>query len=265
MYTVDARNTQLLLRYSDVFSDPKPDLIERIKLLNMHKAISVICELIQVRNAKCNPVRGYGVEVIIPFEAVLKKDYCGIEPKSPADFFENSNLRKDVHIISLQMLLLLLKKILAYGDYRSLADTEYTITDDDYKEIIKLQLFVAEEIALHDESDSLDIDHFLYSTYHLNYQRNVANIFLRMYYMMECISTDLSNFDDDVQKEYRDYYGDFQKSMDLHLRITAAFSLENSNSIIVKRIIWANPACGEMFHQYINLQIMGKSRKLWIC
>lgn len=211
MYTVDARNAQILLRYSDVFSDSKPDLIERIRLLNMHKAISIISELIQVRNAECDPVRICGLEFIFPFEATLKRDYCGIEPKSLTDLLENSNLRNDVHIISLQMLLLLLKKILAYGDQSSIADAEYTITDDDYKEIIRLQLVVAEDAALHKESDSLDINHFIYSTYHLNYQRNVANIFLRMYYMMECLSKDRNNFDEDVQKEYRDYYGDFQK------------------------------------------------------
>ena len=42
MYFADMRDAQLILGYSDVFSDEKPDLIERIKKLNMHKTISII-------------------------------------------------------------------------------------------------------------------------------------------------------------------------------------------------------------------------------
>ena len=36
----------------------------------------------------------------------------------------------------------------------------------------------------------------------MNYPKNVASEFLRMYYMME-------NFDEDVKGEYRDYYSAF--------------------------------------------------------
>ena len=38
MYSADMRDAQLILGYSDVFSGEKPNLIERIKKLNMHKA-----------------------------------------------------------------------------------------------------------------------------------------------------------------------------------------------------------------------------------
>ena len=37
MYSADMRDAQLILGYSDVFSGEKPNLIDRIKKLNMHK------------------------------------------------------------------------------------------------------------------------------------------------------------------------------------------------------------------------------------
>lgn len=70
-----------------------------------------------------------------------------------------------------------------------------------------LQLLVADEVS-EKHNSNIDTDHFLYATYHLNYQRNVANEFQRMYYMMECLSTNPQLFDD-IKAEYRDYYGEF--------------------------------------------------------
>ena len=43
MYSVDAEDAQLLLGYTDVFSDEMPNLQEEINNINMHKAISIIC------------------------------------------------------------------------------------------------------------------------------------------------------------------------------------------------------------------------------
>ncbi len=208
MYSVDADNAQLVLGYTDVFSDEIPELQEEIKKLNMHKAISIICELIRVRDAMLDPIRILWGEFRIPLETVLKKQMCGIDPKSPEELFSNPLLKKNVHIISVQMLLILLKKFIQYGNYETMSNTEYEITEEDYKEIIRLQLVVAEELN-QKHLQEFDKNHFLYSTYHLNYQRNVAHEFLRMYYMMERISKDINNFDTDVQKEYRDYYSAF--------------------------------------------------------
>ena len=208
MYSVDSNGAQILIGYSDVFSDEMPNLIREIEKLNMHKAISIICELIRVRNAKMNPIVVLGMEFQLPFEVVLKKQMCGINPGSPEEMFSTSLLRKDVHIISPQMLLILLKRIIQYGNYESMRETNYIVTEDDYKKVIQLELIVAEEISgIHEEG--LDINHFLYSTYHLNYERNIAHEFLRMYYMLEKLSRDKNNFDDDVQQEYRDYYSAF--------------------------------------------------------
>lgn len=61
---------------------------------------------------------------------------------------------------------------------------EYDITHDGYQEIIKLQLLVADIVAEKNKKE-FNVEHFIYSNYHLNYQRNVASEFLRMYYMME--------------------------------------------------------------------------------
>lgn len=89
-----------------------------------------------------------------------------------------------VDIKGAQMLLILLKKILIYGNMETLDCDEYDITHDDYQEIIKLQLLVADIVAEKNKKE-FNVEHFIYSNYHLNYQRNVASEFLRMYYMME--------------------------------------------------------------------------------
>lgn len=214
MYTVNSTGAQLILGYDDVFREEKPDLIERISNLNMHKAISIISELIQVRNSYCDPIVIWGREFSFPLQTVLKKTLCGISPNTPEELFSNHLFRKDRHIISLQMMLILLKKIIIYGNYNSLNDVEYDVSDDDYKEIIMLQLIVADEINQKHKNE-IDTDHFLYSTYHLNHQRNVANEFTRMFYMMECLSRDKGNFAEDVQNEYRDYYSAFEQKYGL--------------------------------------------------
>ena len=85
---------------------------------------------------------------------------------------------------------------------------EDDITHDDYQEIIKLQLLVADIVAEKNKKE-FNVEHFIYSNYHLNYQRNVASEFLRMYYMMEKVSRDVEKFDEDVKGEYRDYYSAF--------------------------------------------------------
>lgn len=208
MYSVDMKDAQLILGYSDVSSKEKPNLIEKIKKMNMHKTISIISELIQIRDAKCDPINILGMEVKFPFETILKRDYCGMKPESPKEMMENMMLRKNQHIISLQMLLILLKKVSIYGNYDSLKIKDYEINDEDYREVIMLQLLVADEVS-EKHKRNIDTDHFLYATYHFNYQRNVANEFQRMYYMMECLSINSQIFEDDIKAEYRDYYGDY--------------------------------------------------------
>ena len=85
MYTVDIKGAQTILGYTEVFGEKKPELIDEIKKLNVHKAISIISELIQVRDAKCNPVYICGTEYTFPFDMVLKREFGGMKPSSPKE------------------------------------------------------------------------------------------------------------------------------------------------------------------------------------
>ena len=123
MYSVDAGDAHLLLGYTDVFSDEMPHLQKEINNMNMHKAISIICELIRVRDAMLDPIPILWGEFRIPFETVLKKQMCGIDPKSPKELFANPLMKRNVHIISAQMLLILLKKVIQFGDYESICNS----------------------------------------------------------------------------------------------------------------------------------------------
>jgi hypothetical protein len=58
------------------------------------------------------------------------------------------------------------------------------------------------DIVAERNKKEFNVDHFIYSNYHLNYQRNVASEFLRMYYMMEKVSREVENFDEDVKGEH---------------------------------------------------------------
>ena len=210
MYKVDGRNAQILLGYEDVFHEKAPDLITEIKKLNMHKAISIICELIELRNKETKPVDTQHLsDVIFPIELYLKKAILQIGESSNSDLLSNPAFRKDQHIVSLQMLLLLLKKIMVYGDYQTFSQTDYTVTDEDYATILRLQLIVVDEVC---QSETVEFDkgHFLYSTYHLNNRPSLAGRFLRMYYMLECLDRSADGFSYDVQNEYKNYYEDFK-------------------------------------------------------
>ena len=50
--------------------------LESIKNLNMHKAISIICELLRVRDSHMEPLIIFNHEFKIPLETVLKKEMC---------------------------------------------------------------------------------------------------------------------------------------------------------------------------------------------
>lgn len=141
-------------------------------------------------DAELDPIYTLARELSIPFETILKKRMCGIDPKSPEEMISNPLLNKNNHMISVQILLILFKKIIKYGRYETMNDKGDEVTENDYKKIIQLQLVVAEEVS-QKHLKGFDSNHFLYSAYHLSYQRNLANEFLRMYYMMEKLCRDL--------------------------------------------------------------------------
>lgn len=207
MYTVNDNDKQTILTYSDAFSDrDKPCLRKEIENLNMHKTISIICELIRVRDSKFDQECFWGT-IEIPLEASLKNEFCNLNIQSLEELRNNDIMEKDKHIISLQMLLILLKKVIAYGDYDTLKNNKYKIESEDYRKIVELQLLVAEEVS---EKHNINIDkeHFIYSTYHLNCNRNILNEFQRMYYLMELLNKKTANCASQ-KSEYKDYYNDF--------------------------------------------------------
>lgn len=209
MYTLkDVAN--LLLCYEDVFKDEKPNVIESIKAMNMHKTISIICELISIRNSKISLLEIAGLDINIPFQTKLKFDFCESYPKNVHDFLDSPFSQKNCHIISSQMLLMLLKLTISIGNYDTLNTNDYEITDSDYKQVIQLQLALVSELECR-QNQYIDANHFLYCTYHFNHDSNLQNVIARMYYMLEKIAPDKSNFDKDVQNEYRDYRNDFIK------------------------------------------------------
>lgn len=207
-YNVDATDAQILLGYSDLFPGAAPELIPEIQKLNMHKAISIISELIALRNGKMKPVSVYGNSIQLPYETVLKKKILGIGDTSCKDLGTNPIFRKNQHVISIQMLLMLLKKIIVYGNYETMNQVDYEITDADYAKIIRLQLIVVDEVCKNEEH-SFDRGHFIFSTYHLNHHLPDSGRFLRMYYMLDVLNQNVENFPEDIRGEYRNYYDAF--------------------------------------------------------
>ena len=245
MYKVDATGIQLLLGYSDVFGEPAPNLIEEIGKINMHKTLSIIAELIGIRNVKLNPIRSFYCEISIPFEMAIKKEILGIDERLVNGLPSNPVYRKDWHIISLQMFLIFLKKILIYGDYSTLSKTDYSITKEDYAQIIRLQLVVADKVEEKNKAE-FDEGHFLYSTYQLNNQPSVAGLILRMYYMLGNLCKDKTNFAADVQGEYRDYPAAFLEKYGVSITQYMAFLLwelqpyDSSNNRLNYFSVWRN-------------------------
>ncbi len=143
----DIKSAQTILGYNELFGEEKLNLVEEINKLNVHKAISLISELIQVRDVTCNPVRVGGMEIKLPFDIALKRKFGGIKPSSAEEMLEMKTLHKDKYIVSLQRLFILLKKILIYGNMETIDCDEYDITHDDYQEKIKLQLLVVDIVA----------------------------------------------------------------------------------------------------------------------
>lgn len=205
--------SQVILRYTDVYNSELPDLIEEIHSLNMHKAISIISELIMKKDHK-EEIRVTSKLIMnLTFEMKLKYLYFDIKKDDFNSFINHPIASKNIHLISLQMLLMLLKFIILHGNYDTLDDTGYDISIDDYRKIIELQLIVANLNDTKYQGIKFDAGHFVYSNYHLNYSKNVANMFLRMYYMLEILNRDKTIFSN-IIGEYKDYYNDFKNKYD---------------------------------------------------
>lgn len=210
MYHLNSSDFNILLCYSDFYGNDegKPDIMEVIPRLNMHKAISIICELIAYRS-KTLDVRVFNSLISVPLELGLKINLLEL---SEDEYSTDRRCKKNTHNLSLQMLLNLLKFVIAYGDSSTLNERDYEITLSDYKTIIDLQMVVTESYDHFYENMSEDEKaYFIYANYHINYDRCVANSIIRNYYMFEKLAVSAENFDDDVKKEWRDYPSDFLK------------------------------------------------------
>ena len=207
MYKLNSSDFNILLCYKDFYGsdEGKPDIMEVIPRLNMHKAISIICELIAYRNKKID-FRVFNSLISVPLELGLKIKLLNLNQEQ---LRMDRRCKRHTHILSLQMLLNLLKYVISYGNFSTLNQTDYEITFDDYKTIIDLQMVVTESYD-HFYEDMTDDEkaYFIYANYHINYDRCVANSIIRNYYMFEKLAVSADNFDD-AKNEWRDYPSEF--------------------------------------------------------
>lgn len=202
-----------ILTYSDVFIEPFEFDVE-IKNINPYKALSIISELLAVRNMTFLvnaeiPLIGK-IEVDVPYQMFLKKEFGDIVLSSSTEMFSDYRLMKNRHIIALQPMLILAKHIILCADEGMDTEENFTVSKDDYKTVIKLALKVAEKISERD-SEKFDVSNFLYGTYHINNDHNVANEFARSYYILEKIGKKSEDFPEDIRAEYKDYWTAFKE------------------------------------------------------
>lgn len=198
MYKLDLNNIRMLLIYHDVFDEDLPDLKLELSNMNLNKTISIICELIAMIDDPID-LNIFGKMQKIDFQTCLK-----VMTKLNYDDFMNPNN----FIISLQTLLILLKYAISYCDQKSINDEEYTITTEDYLQIVRLNLVIAEQH--NDLLDNFDENYFIYANLHINKDADVRNEIIRSYYILNEIGRDENCFELDVQKEYKNYYDDFE-------------------------------------------------------
>lgn len=200
MKNINRNNIEQLFTFHDIYPNiPQYDIIGEIKKIDLEVGISVICELIRSLNYKID----IGLtSFCLPYETWLKKEFCGINPHSVDQFMECEELRKDKHIISQQILLLLLKNFFIYG--KCLPTKANKVTAEVYQRIINLCLMITEKCNYFIESPSFDANNFIYCNYHVNRSKNIAAAFVRTYYMLEVLNPQKDLFLD-VEREYKNY------------------------------------------------------------
>ena len=249
MYKPALDECQEIMTYSDFFSGPIPDLQDEIKKIDLAKAISVICELITVRNKIIPreieaPFVGK-VIVDIPYQMVLKSKFCGIKPSSPTELYSDNRLQKNKHVVALQPMLILLKALIKNRNDLEINPTDFDLEDDDYKQVIKMGLLVAESLNQKDETN-FSASNFLYGTYHINVDHNVAAEIVRSYYLLAVLNRDIDRFED-TKKEYRDYWTAFISKYGYSIEeyLFACFRVlqqyYDANTYLSYRSVWFDP------------------------
>lgn len=212
MYKPAIEDCQEIMTYSDLFSGQIPDLQEEIKKIDLEKAISAICELITVRNKviprKIDAPFIGKIDLDIPYQMVLKSKFCGIRSDSPTELFSDNRMQKSKHIIALQPMLILLKALIKNTNNLEMRSTDFDLTDEDYRQVIKMGLLIAEALSQKDEID-FSVSNFLYGTYHINVDHNAAAEIVRSYYLLAELDRNSELLNDDAKREYRDYWTAF--------------------------------------------------------
>lgn len=209
MYQISSENFETLLTYKDFYrcDADASKYYERLYNLNIHKSISIISELIAFRS-KTMDFRIFQSLLSVPLESGLKISLLNL---NVYNYSKDTRMNRHKHIISLQMLLVFLKQLIAYGNHETLDDSNYTITFEDYKEIIDLQLQMIEMYDSFFESmNEKEQAHFIYANYHINYEKCVANSAIRNYYMFNVLALSPDNFENEIKGEWRNYVIDFK-------------------------------------------------------
>ena len=213
-YVLDSKSVRRTPSYAEVFG--KEITSEEIQIfiseLDMYSSISIICELLSLRNKQISRDSHYlwwDFSIKVPFDCALKHLFLqncyenkatitseGLSLLNPYD--------TSTQFITLQSLLISLKLLLAYGNYDSLSEKD-SISSDDYCKILKLSLIATGTLDV----EHLNPNHFIYGNYHLNQINNIGNEILRAYEVYCVIGGDRSKFSAEVQKEYLDFNSDF--------------------------------------------------------
>lgn len=188
MYTLNPMVLQRCLSYKELFGKEQSD--EEIKAyvqsLNMYNSISIICELLSLRDKTIKKTSSYlwwDIDLTIPFDNVLKSlllEYCDnhkVELTEEAKSLLNP-FSREAKLITLQSLLHAMKILLAYGNYEWI-DSRPQIEKEEYAKTIILALISIDLLSVED----IRPDHFIYGNYQLNQFNNVGNEICRAYYM----------------------------------------------------------------------------------
>lgn len=262
MYQLSSENFETLLTYKDFYrcDSDVPNYLEKLSKLNVHKAISIVSELIAFRN-KTIDFRIFNSLLSIPLEGSLKINLLDLNVHN---YSKDPRMNRHKHIISLQMLLVFLKQLIIHGNHETLNDSSYTIIFEDYKEIIDLQLQTIEMYdSFFENMNEEEQAHFIYANYHINYEKCVANSTIRNYYMFNVLALSPDNFEDEIKGEWRNYVADFKNKYDFSiLEYMAVMFYElipfyNSTKSLSYASIWRN-----IDSIYSNTKIYDQSKKI---
>ena len=91
---------ELQFTYSELFSDAIPKIEDELAKLNMHKSVSIICELIRAIGYILEPIDFFGNVITISFEMVLKKMLLHDRVANKEELFADDFYITNIHSFS---------------------------------------------------------------------------------------------------------------------------------------------------------------------